>query len=117
MTPSTSSPSAAPLPPLPDFNSSGGGPSGSASGMSSLVAGVAPVKMGVDLILKGAQMIVQSGAVPGGEQPCAQIISLATSLLPMAAQNALNPMGGAGTPPPTPPPPPGAVGIGTGASA
>lgn len=59
--------------------------------MAALVAGVAPVKNGVDAIVAACKQIVESGAVPGAEQPCAQIVALATSLLPMAAQQAMQP--------------------------
>ena len=69
--------------------------------MSSLVSGIAPVKAGVDAILAACKQIVQSGAVPGAEQPCGQIVALATSLLPMAAQAALQP-GPQGPPGPQP---------------
>ena len=97
------------MPPLP--NLSGGGDSGAAAGghdMAGMMSGLMPVKMGVDSIIKGAQMIVQSGAVPGSEQVCGQIVALATSLIPMAAQQAMHPgpvppvasQGGPGAPPP-----------------
>ena len=89
----------APLPPLPDLQSAagtGGGQTGTPQGlMSSLVSGIAPVKTGVDAILAACKAIVQSGAIPGAEQVCGQIVALATSLLPMAAQSALQPGGGA----------------------
>jgi len=64
--------------------------------MSALVSGIAPVKNGVDGILQACRAIVQSGAVPGAEQICGQIVALATSLLPMAAQSALQPGGAQG---------------------
>lgn len=99
MTPSPGA-SSAPLPPLPDLSASGtgGGQTGGppAGLMASLVSGIAPVKNSVDGILAACKQIVQSGAVPGSEQVCGQIVALATSLLPMAAQQALNPMGGDG---------------------
>jgi hypothetical protein len=99
MTPSAGA-GASPLPPLPDLGSAGGtgaaGPGGPPGLMSALVSGIAPVKMGVDGILQACKSIVQSGAVPGAEQICGQIVALATSLLPMAAQSALQPAGGAG---------------------
>ena len=88
-----------PLPPLPDLQSAAG--TGGAqpapdqqSAMASLVAGIAPVKSGVDMILQGVKQIVQSGVIPGAEQPCSQIAALATALLPMAAQQVLQPGGG-----------------------
>lgn len=96
MTPSPGAANAS-LPPLPDLQSAagtGGAPGGNPGFMASLVAGIAPVKNAVDMILAGCKQIVQSGAVPGAEQPCAQIVALATSMLPMAAQAALQPGGG-----------------------
>lgn len=68
--------------------------------MASLVAGIAPVKTAVDGILAACRQIVQSGAVPGSEQVCGQIVALATSLLPMAVQQVLQPGGGSGGPVP-----------------
>jgi len=65
--------------------------------MAQVISGIAPVKTAVDGISAACKQIVQSGAVPGAEQICAQIIALATSLLPMAAQQALQPgLGGTG---------------------
>lgn len=98
MTPSFN-PGAAPLPPLPAMGPQGSSPQAGAppDQMAALVSGIAPVKQGVDAILAAAKQIVQSGAVPGAEQVCGQIVALATSLLPMAAQQALQPgMGGGG---------------------
>lgn len=85
--------SASALPPLPDFSGSQGQPSGgpSPSSMSALVSGIAPVKSAVDQILAACKQVVQSGAIPGAEQVCGQIVSLAVSLLPMAAQQAMQP--------------------------
>lgn len=117
MTPSVQSPGAAPLPPLPDLSAAtgaGGTPGGpdQQSAMAALVSGIAPIKSAVDSIVAACKQVVQSGAVPGAEQPCAQIVALATSLLPMAAQQALQPTGAAqpggvgpapGAPPPAPP--------------
>lgn len=108
--------SAAPLPPLPDLQSAAGTGNSQTGGpppglMAALVSGIAPVKNSVDGILAACKQIVQSGAVPGAEQICGQIVALATSLLPMAAQQALQPNGaGAGSPIPSvapggPPPP------------
>lgn len=64
--------------------------------MAQLLSGVMPIKQGVDGIMAACQQIVQSGMVPGAEQICSQIMQLASSLLPMAAQSALQPgaMGG-----------------------
>lgn len=90
------SPGSSALPPLPDLPASPQGDSagGAQGGMAALVSGLAPIKSAVDSIIGACKQIVQSGAIPGAEQPCGQIISLATSLLPMAAQQALQPMGG-----------------------
>ena len=93
MTPSPGAASS-PLPPLPDLNSASAQGGASQGLMSSLVSGIAPVKTAVDGILAACKSIVQSGAVPGSEQVCGQIVALATSLLPMAAQQALQPGGG-----------------------
>lgn len=62
--------------------------------LAQIMSGLAPVKQGVDAINAAAKQIVQSGAVPGAEQICGQIVALATSLLPMAAQGMLGSMGG-----------------------
>jgi len=96
MTPSPSSPAAAPLPPLPNLSGAGesqGASAGPQSAMSSIVSGIAPVKKAVDDIIAAAKQVVQSGAIPGAEQVCGQIVALAVSLLPMAAQQALQPSG------------------------
>ena len=98
---SVSSPGAAPLPPLPDLNTAAGTGGQDASqsqqsAMAALVSGLAPVKNGVDQMIAACKQIVQSGAVPGAEQVCAQIVALATSLLPMAAQQAMQPGQGGG---------------------
>ena len=123
MTPSPQSAVAAPLPPLPDLQSAagtGGAPLGNQDAMAAIVSGIQPVKSAVDGIVAGAKQIVQSGAVPGAEQVCAQIIALATGLLPMALQQALQPGQGAGGgiqaiggAPPAPPAPGGAAPGGT----
>ena len=113
--PNPSAATAAPLPPLPDLSAQGGsGPQGAASSqppgfLASLLSGIAPVKSGVDAINQACKQIVTSGAVPGAEQICGQIVALATSLLPMAAQSAMQPMGpsGGGAGGPMPPPPGG----------
>jgi hypothetical protein len=81
----------APLPPLPNLPSAAPPQQGGGNGLEQMVSGLAPVKMGVDSILAGAKQIVQSGAVPGSEQVCAQIVALATSLLVMGAQSAMQP--------------------------
>lgn len=95
MTPSPGMASPNSLPPLPDLQSAsgtGGGQTGTSPGlMAALVSGIAPVKTAVDGILAACKSIVQSNAVPGSEQVCGQIVALATSLLPMAAQQALQP--------------------------
>lgn len=59
--------------------------------MASLMSGIAPIKAAVDAILMACKQIVQSGAIPGSEQACGQIVALATSLLPMAAQQVMMP--------------------------
>ncbi len=88
-----------PLPPLPDLQSAsgtGGQDQQQQSAMAALVSGLAPIKNAVDAIAAACRQIVQSGAVPGAEQPCSQIVALAASLLPMAAQQAMQPQGGGG---------------------
>lgn len=65
-----------------------------------MISGLMPVQMGVKGILAGCQQIQQSGMVPGSEQVLSQIIALATSLLPMAAQAAMQPGGAGGFPGP-----------------
>lgn len=68
--------------------------------LTALLSGAMPVKAGVDQILSACKDIVQSGAVPGAEQICGQIVALASSLVPAAAQQAMQPgMGGGGLPP------------------
>ena len=64
------------------------------SGMSALIAGVMPVKNSVDQITQACRTIITSGAVPGSEQICAQILALAQGLLPMAMQNMFQSAGG-----------------------
>ena len=126
----SSSASAAPMPPLPELSTAAaaggsGSPTAQPPGvLSSLLMGIAPVKQAVDQINAACQQIVQSGTVPGSEQICAQIVSAANSLLPMAAQNALAPLsqmqgiaagpGGRLSAPPLPPgapPPVGGMGM------
>ena len=68
--------------------------------MSSIISGVAPIKAAVDAIVQACQQIVKSGVIPGAEQPCGQIVALASSLLPMALQQSMIP--GGGVPPPSP---------------
>ena len=100
-----SSPGAAPLPPLPNLSGGGQGTApGGSSPMASLVSGIAPIKSAVDQIIAACKAIVQSGTIPGAEQPCGQIVALATSLLPMAVQNAMQPGGQGGQAPQGPPP-------------
>jgi len=104
MAPNLPSAGSAPLPPLPDLSASGGqgNPAGgSQQPMAALMSGLAPIKTGVDAILAACKSIVQSGTIPGSEQVCGQIVALATSLLPMAAQQVLQPGGQAssGVPP------------------
>jgi hypothetical protein len=72
--------------------------------MAGIISGVAPVKAAVDQILMACKQIVQSKAVPGAEQPCSQIEALATSMLPMAVQAAMQPGPAQGGLPPVGPP-------------
>jgi len=119
-----SSAAASPLPPLPNLPAApAAGGQGSASApapgspdfLASILSGIAPVKMAVDQIHSACQQIVRNGINPEAEQICGQIVALASSLLPIAAQQALQPgMGGAGggmnmLPPPGPPAPVGGV--------
>lgn len=92
-------PAAAPMPPLPDFNTDPNTQpqTGNKDVLASLMSGIAPIKKSVDTILEESKKIVKAGVIPGSEQVVAQIVALATSLLPMAAQNLLNPMGGGGS--------------------
>lgn len=111
-----SSPGAAPLPPLPVLSGGGQGAASGQSGLASIMSRVAPVKASVDTIVQEAKKIVQSGAVPGAEQVCSQLVALATSLLPMALQSSMapgpmqspqgatGPVGPVGGPPPGGPP-------------
>ncbi len=98
MSPSANSPGAAPLPPLPDLSGGGTGAAsgGNQGGMAGLLSGIAPIKAAVDSIMAACKAIVQSGTIPGAEQPCGQIVALAASLLPMAAQQMLQPGAGNG---------------------
>ena len=91
-----SSPGAAPLPPLPDLSGQGAAPGPQSSSLAQALSGIAPVKQGVDAIFAACQAIVKSGVIPGAEQVCGQIVALATSLLPMAAQQVMQPGGGGG---------------------
>ena len=106
-TPTPSAVTAQPLPPLPDLTSSapaGGGTDQPNSGiLAALMSGVAPVKMQVDAINKACQEIAKLGVIPGAEQICGQIVALATSMLPLAAQSAMG-MGGGGMAAMPPPP-------------
>jgi hypothetical protein len=85
------------LPPLPDLSSNsqsaGGEPP---NALASILSGIAPVKSAVDQINQACASIIKSGSVPGAEQICGQIVAMATSLLPMAAQNAFQPAGAGG---------------------
>lgn len=118
MSPSAQSPSgaAAPLPPMSDFGSGSSGASPKDSPLAGIISGLTPIKMSADKIVQECKSIVQSGAVPGAEQVCSQIIALTMSLLPMAAQSMMQPGQGAQAqpgpvgPPPGAPPGPGPVG-------
>jgi len=84
------------MPPLPDLQGGGQQKSTGSNPLASIMAGIQPVKAAVDSITAGCKAIVQSGVIPGAEQICGQIVALATSLLPMAAQQVLQPGGGGG---------------------
>lgn len=90
----------APMPPLPDMQTApqSNKESGHQDIMASLMSGIAPVKSSVDRILQECKAIVKSGVIPGAEQICGQIVAAATSLLPMAAQNLLQPSSAQGVP-------------------
>lgn len=108
--PNPSATTAAPLPPLPDLSNASAPAGGTAQPpgvLASILSGIAPIKAGVDAINAACKQIVQSGAVPGAEQICGQIVALATSLLPMAAQNAMQGQGAQSAGPGPMPPPPG----------
>lgn len=82
----------APLPPLPDLSGQSSAPGAAQPGngaFAALLAGITPVKTAVDAINMACKQVVQSGAIPGSEQICAQIIALANQLVPMAAQQAM----------------------------
>lgn len=97
--PSPSGVSAAPLPPLPDLQSAapvqGQGGDPASSPLASLMSGIMPIKSAVDAINMACKQIVQSGVIPGAEEVCGQIVAMAASLLPMAAQAAMQPGMGA----------------------
>lgn len=113
-TPVPSAVTAQPLPPLPDLSSTastGGGSADptSSSPLAAIMSGIMPIKSGVDAIQAACQQIVKAGTIPGAEQICGQIVALATSLLPMAAQAAMGPgaatgMGNGPSMAPMPPP-------------
>ncbi len=86
-------------------NGSGPQPSGP-QGLAAMMSGIMPVKTGVDAINQAVKQIAGAGIIPGAGQILEQIVALANSLLPMAAQNALQPSGSPG-PGGGPPPPPG----------
>jgi len=91
---------AAPLPPLPDLPAQ---PAAPAKGgfLKAILQGTQPVQDAVTSIQQACKQVVVSGAVPGSEQICAQIIALAQQLVPMAVQQAMGGQGqGALTPPP-----------------
>lgn len=108
--------SAALYPPLPDMGSSGTGDAGAGAPgggfMAALMGSVGPVKQSVDQINSACQQIVQSGKVPGAEQLCSQIISMANQLTMMALQQAAQPGQGGPVGPPQ-----GGPGAGAGAGA
>lgn len=105
-----------PLPPLPNLSTSpGGGSDPSQQGfLQALMQKIGPVKSQVDQINSACHAIMQSGAIPGAEQVCAQIIGLASQLLQAAAQQGMQaaPSGGSGMNMPPPPGPPQGLGAG-----
>ena len=121
-TPTTDASAAAqPLPPLPNL----GGPKASVGApppngaLAAIMSGIAPIKSSVDIINGECRKIIATGTIPGAAQILGQVVALVNSLLPMAAQNLLQPnqpggVGpggpggpGAGGPGPGMPPPPG----------
>lgn len=84
------------MPPLPDLQGGSNEKAAGSNPLASIMAGIQPVKTAVDGITAACKSIVQSGVIPGSEQICGQIVALATSLLPMAAQQVLQPGGGTG---------------------
>jgi len=67
--------------------------------MAGLVSGLAPVQRNVTTILQAVRELARSGLIPGGEAALGQIVALTVSLLPMAANSALQPgQGGGGGP-------------------
>ena len=115
-TPATSA-GTAPLPPLPDLPAQPASAAAQQGGfLKAILQGTQPVQDAVTAIQQGCKQIVQSGAVPGSEQICAQIMALAQQFVPMAVQQAMGGQGGGqpqggpaplGLPPgPQGPPPP-----------
>ena len=97
---------AAPLPPLPDLPAQ---PAAPAKGgfLKAILQGTQPVQDAVTSIQQACKQIVQSGAIPGSEQLCAQFLQIAQQFVPMAVQQAMGGQGqGALTPPPQGGPPP-----------
>lgn len=88
----------APLPPLPNL-SSGGDQEARGNPLDSLIAGIGPVVKARDMIQEACKLVVQSGMVPGVEQSAGQVLALANSWVPMAAQQHLQPQN-AGQPTP-----------------
>lgn len=66
---------------------------GDNSGMAAILSGIVPVKSAVDQIAAACAQISQAAIIPGADQVLQQIMALATSLVPMAAQNLLAPAG------------------------
>lgn len=112
-TPATSA-GTAPLPPLPDLPAQPAAASAKQGGfLKAILQGTQPVQDAVTSIQQACKQVVTSGAVPGSEQICAQIIALAQQLVPMAVQQAMGGQGGVApqggqplTPPPGPQAPP-----------
>ena len=99
---------AAPLPPLPDLPAQPAAAAPTQGGfLKAILQGTQPVQDAVTSIQQACKQVVVSGAVPGSEQICAQIIALAQQLVPMAVQQAMGGQGGQMTPPPGGAPPQG----------
>jgi hypothetical protein len=96
MSPIPTSAASAPAPPLPNLQSGGDQKQSGSNPLASIMSGIQPIKTAVDSITAACKTVVQSGVIPGSEQICGQIVALATSLLPMAAQQVLQPGGGGG---------------------
>ena len=70
--------------------------------LKAILQGTQPIQDAVTAIQQACKQIVTSGAVPGSEQICAQIIAASQQFVPMAVQQAMGGQGQQGglTPPP-----------------